>query len=89
MSTNSLTALLPREMTVLRYQPLLIFHIEVKPPSVIGATPGYDRRIGEIAGGRFEGERLRGKIPTGGSDWPSFPSDGANPINVRAGIAIR
>src|SRR5437762_4346683 len=83
MSTNSLTSLLPTEISVLRYKPLLIFHIEVKPPSVIGATPGYDRRIGEIAGGRFEGERLRGKILTGGSDWQSLRSDGAITINVR------
>src|SRR5436309_16140105 len=83
MSTNSLMALLPRDMTALRYQPLFIFQIEVKPPSVIGATPGYDRRVGEIAGGRFEGERLRGKIITGGSDWQSLRSDGAITINVR------
>ncbi len=83
MSTNSLMALLPRDMTALRYQPLFIFQIEVKPPSVIGATPGYDRRVGEIAGGRFEGERLRGKILSGGSDWQSLRSDGTTTLNVR------
>src|SRR5438128_1816525 len=37
----------------------------------------------EIAVGRFEGERLRGKIITGGSDWQSLRSDGAITINVR------
>src|SRR5437762_13144670 len=83
MSTNSLTSLLPTEISVLRYQPLLVFHIEVKPPSVIGATPGYDRRIGEIAGGRFEGERLRGRILSGGSDWQSLRADGTTTLNVR------
>src|SRR5262249_60577515 len=83
MSTNSLTAMLPNEMKLLRHQPLLIFHIEVKPPSVIGPTPGYDRRIGEMTGGRFEGERLRGKILSGGSDWQSLRSDGATSLNVR------
>ena len=83
MNTNSLAALLPGEMTVLRYQPLFIFQIEVKPPSVIGATPGYDRRIGEIAGGLFEGDRLHGKILSGGSDWQSLRSDGAITLNVR------
>ena len=83
MSTNSLTALLPPEMTAMRYQPLFIFQIEVKPPSVIGATPGYDRRIGEIAGGLFEGDRLRGKILSGGSDWQSLRSDGTTTLNVR------
>jgi hypothetical protein len=83
MDTNSLAATLPREMTAMQYQPLFIFQIEVKPPSVIGATPGHDRRIGEIAGGRFEGERLRGKILSGGSDWQSLRADGATTLNVR------
>jgi hypothetical protein len=83
MSTNSLAAILPREMTTLRTEPLFIFQIEVKPPSVIGATPGHDRRIGEISGGRFEGENLRGKILSGGSDWQSLRADGATTLNVR------
>jgi len=74
---ESLSAITPRELTTLRCEPLFVFQIDVKPPSVIGATPGYDRRIGEIAGGRFEGERLRGKILSGGSDWQSLRADGA------------
>ena len=83
MSTQPLSSLVPRELTELRYRPLIDFQIEVKPPSIIGATPGYDRRIGEIAGGRFEGERLRGTILSGGSDWQSLRADGATTINVR------
>src|SRR5207244_9242707 len=83
MNTNSLTSILPPEMTTLRSQPLFHYQIEVKPPSIIGATPGYDRRIGEIAGGRFEGQRLRGKILSGGSDWQSLRADGATTLNVR------
>ena len=83
MKMDSLTALLPAELSTLRYQPLFIFQIEVKPPSIVGATPGHDRRIGEIAGGRFEGERLSGKILSGGSDWQSLRADGATSLNVR------
>jgi hypothetical protein len=83
MSTDSLAAILPSEMTVLKTQPLFIFQIQVKPPTIIGATPGYDRRIGEIAGGRFEGDRLRGRILSGGSDWQSLRADGTTTINVR------
>jgi hypothetical protein len=83
MSQESLSALLPRELTEVRYKPLFVFQIEVKPPSIVGATPGHDRRIGEIAGGRFEGERLRGKILSGGSDWQSLRADGATTLNVR------
>ena len=81
--TESLAALLPRELTTLRCQPLFVFQIEVKPPSIIGATPGHDRRVGEITGGRFEGERLRGTILSGGSDWQSLRADGATTLNVR------
>jgi Protein of unknown function (DUF3237) len=83
MSTNSLAAIMPAETTTLQLQPLFIFQIEVKPPSIIGATPGHDRRIGEIAGGRFEGEKLRGKILSGGSDWQSLRADGTTTLNVR------
>jgi hypothetical protein len=83
MNTDSLSAILPPELTTLATKPLFIFQIEVKPPSIIGATPGHDRRVGEIAGGRFEGEKLRGKILSGGSDWQSLRADGATTLNVR------
>ena len=83
MKSDSLAASLPREIAEMRHRPLFVFHIDVKPPYLIGATPGYDRRIGEITGGRFEGERLRGKILSGGSDWQSLRADGTITINVR------
>ena len=75
--------MLPPELAELRYRPLFIFQIAVKAPSIVGATPGHDRRIGEITGGRFEGERLRGTILSGGSDWQSLRQDGATTLNVR------
>jgi len=83
MNTDSLTQLLPPELTALRYQRLFVFQIDVKRPTIIGPTPGHDRRIGEIVGGRFEGERLRGRILSGGSDWQSLRADGATTLNVR------
>jgi hypothetical protein len=83
MSTESLSSILPPELTAVRYKPLFIFQIVVKPPSIVGATPGHDRRIGEISGGRFEGEGLRGRILSGGSDWQSLRADGATTLNVR------
>lgn len=83
MDTQSLTGILPREIAELRCQPLFIFWIDVNAPYLIGTTPGYDRRIGEITGGRFEGERVHGKILSSGSDWQSLRSDGTTTINVR------
>jgi hypothetical protein len=83
MAAPSLASILPREMTDFRFRPLFIFVIDVAKPSVIGNTPGVNRRVGEITGGRFEGERLSGKILSGGSDWQSVRTDGTWDLNVR------
>ena len=82
MTIDSLPAL-PPEMKTLHSRPLFVFQLSVGPPTIIGATPGYDRRIGEITGGRFEGERLRGRILSGGSDWQSLRADATITLNVR------
>ena len=81
--TASLASQLPPAMNELRTRPLLAFQLSVNPASVIGQTPGHDRRVGEITGGTFEGERLRGKILSGGSDWQSLRADGVLTLNVR------
>ena len=62
MTTPALSTILPREMAEFRFRPLFIFVIDVAKPSIIGKTPGVERRVGEITGGRFDGERLKGKI---------------------------
>ena len=49
-------------------------------------TPGHDRRVGAVTGGRFKGERLRGKILSGGSDWQSLRSDGTLTLDVRCSM---
>jgi Protein of unknown function (DUF3237) len=83
MTTEPLAALVPKELSTLGTRPLFAFQLEVRKPDVVGATPGYDRRIGEITGGRFEGPKLRGKVLSGGSDWQSLRRDGATTLNVR------
>jgi hypothetical protein len=83
MATPALSAILPREMTDFRAHPLFIFTIDVAKPSIIGKTPGVDRRVGEVLGGRFEGERLKGRILSGGSDWQAVRSDGTWALDVR------
>ncbi len=83
-TTRPLSELLPKEMTELRARPLFALLLEVQPPIVVGKTPALDRRIGIISGGRFEGERLRGTLLPGGSDWQTVRGgDGAWLINVR------
>ena len=83
MDRPPLAGLLPPEMTELRWRPLMTFFIEVKKPYIVGKTPVADRRIAEISGGYFEGERLKGKILTSGSDWQTVRDDSAVMINVR------
>jgi hypothetical protein len=64
----ALSAILPRELTDFRARPPFAFILDVARPQVVGRTPGVDRRVGAITGGRFEGERLKGRILGGGSD---------------------
>ena len=71
-------------MTELRVRPLFIMLLDVQPAINVGNTPGVDRRVGVITGGRFEGERLRGTLLPGGSDWQAIrPGDGAWMLDVR------
>lgn len=79
-----LSEILPAEMKDVRLRPLFILLLEVQPAINVGKTPGVDRRVGVITGGRFEGERLRGTVMSGGSDWQSVrPGDGAWMLDVR------
>jgi hypothetical protein len=83
-ATRPLSEILPKEMTELRARPLFILLLEVQPPINVGKTPGVDRRVGVITGGRFEGARLRGTLLPGGSDWQQIRhGDGAWMLNVR------
>jgi hypothetical protein len=49
----------------------------------IGATPYGQRVIGNIAGGSFEGTRLRGLVLPSGADWGLFRADGVLAADVR------
>ena len=50
---------------------------------VIGATPGYIRRVGAFFGGVFEGERLSGEVLDSGNDWQTVRGDGAVTLDAR------
>ena len=83
-TTRPLSEILPKEMTELRVRPIFTLLLEVQPAINVGKTPGVDRRVGVITGGRFEGERLRGTVLPGGSDWQAIrPGDGAWILDVR------
>ena len=55
----------------------------------IGATPNGNRRIGLVAGGTFEGARLRGTVLPGGADWIIVRPDGVDHAGCAAGAGNR
>lgn len=81
--TQKLSEILPKEMTELRWRPLMTFFLDIRKPFMLGKTPAADRRIAELPSGYFQGERINGKILPSGSDWQNMLDDGAIMINVR------
>jgi hypothetical protein len=75
---------LPTSLQRVQTRPLFAARFEVRPPLNIGASPAGDRRVGVLSGGTFEGERLRGRVLDGGSDWLTVRTDGSWTMNVRA-----
>jgi hypothetical protein len=67
----------------LRLQSLLKAEIALAPPREFGATPLGRRRIIDITGGRFSGERLRGRVLPGGADWQLVRADGVAELDAR------
>jgi hypothetical protein len=63
-----------------------IFELRVDVPELLdlGDTPMGRRRIATVAGGVFEGERLRGTVlGTAAGDWILQRSDGVTVLDVR------
>jgi hypothetical protein len=49
------------------------FTAELREPVSVGAGPYGDRTIFEMLSGEVTGERIRGKMGTGGADWILAP----------------
>jgi hypothetical protein len=64
-------------------RPLMVLDPDLDPPVLTGATPQGERKIVLINGGRFEGERLRGRVLAGGGDWALTRHDGVLELDVR------
>ena len=68
---------------MLRLEPLLKADITLAPPQELGESPLGRRRIINITGGSFRGERLSGKVLPGGADWQVIRSDGVADLDAR------
>ena len=68
---------------MLELQPLLNADITLAAPQELGETPQGRRRIINITGGSFRGERLSGKVLPGGADWQVIRADGVADLDAR------
>src|SRR5262245_43245942 len=71
-------------MTELKSRPLMRLELDLAPSIDAGAPSLGGRRVFPVAGGRFEGDRLRGVVlPESGGDWLLLRQDGAFQQDVR------
>jgi hypothetical protein len=68
---------------MLRLESLLKADITLAPPQELGESPLGRRRIINITGGTFRGERLSGKVLPGGADWQVIRADGVADLDAR------
>ena len=64
-------------------RPLFQISAEVADPQITPDGPVGDRRFIPVTGGTFEGERLSGKLLSGGSDCQLMRKDGVADLDVR------
>jgi len=63
---------------------LMVLHVAVAAPQMIGLVPHGTRRTAPITGGDFQGPRLRGTVLPGGSaDWLLLRPDGVLEMDLR------
>jgi hypothetical protein len=61
----------------------MTLRLTTAPTQEIGAGPHGTRVTFPIIGGSFEGERLRGRVLSGGDDWTVKRSDGVIELDLR------
>ena len=70
-------------MNEIKTELLFQMTLDVLRVTDLGDTPFGHRRIIEIAGGSFEGPKLRGRALPGGGDWLLLRPDGGLQMDVR------
>jgi hypothetical protein len=66
------------------FRPLMTLRLETGPTQKLGVGAYGARAIFPITGGRFEGDRLRGRVLAGGDDWTVTRTDGVIELDLRA-----
>lgn len=74
---------LPPLLQAVNVRPLFAMTLAVNAIHIAGGPDGAERRIGDIAGGTFMGDRLSGDVLPGGTDWQIARADGAVTLDAR------
>ena len=67
----------------MHWRPLMLLRLSTAPTQELGGPHG-GRVTFPITGGSFEGDRLRGKVLSAGSDWTVKRPDGVVELDLRA-----
>jgi hypothetical protein len=70
-------------MPLVSEKPIFTVHSPLGDIQKLGNTPYGERRIIDILGGTVEGERLKGKVLSGGADWQIVRADGVVHLTAR------
>jgi hypothetical protein len=64
-------------------RPLFDLRVDLAEPLDLGHTPVGHRRVINIVGGDFSGERVSGVVLSGGADWQIVRADGVAVLDAR------
>lgn len=64
-------------------RPLFDLRVDLAAPLDLGHTPAGHRRVINIVGGEFSGERVSGVVLPGGADWQIIRPDGVAVLDAR------
>lgn len=62
--------------------------LEIGAINTVGSTPMGQRVIADLGGGRFEGDRLAGRVRPSGGDWGLFMPDGTLRVDGRCCLEV-
>ena len=68
---------------MMQSRPLMTLRFTTAPTQNIGMVPHGTRVTFPIIGGSFDGDRLSGKVLSGGDDWVLQRSDGVMELDLR------
>ena len=65
------------------FRPLFRMEVGLAEPLDLGLTPAGHRRVINIIGGSFVGDRISGKVLAGGADWQILNPEGLAILDAR------